>query len=86
MKKVDLLQLELEQVSSEAIVKGLPFIHAMRSFSKVVSSCFGNNLLDTYIDDIQRFRDAYMALEISVTPKVGSFCSSNLRYILVLFD
>ena len=70
MRKVDLLQQELEQVSSKALIKGLPFIHAMRSFSNVVSSCFGNILGDNYIENIQRFRDAYIALEISITPKV----------------
>ena len=70
LKKVDLLQLELEKLSSETLLKGLPYIHAMRTFSKVVGNCFGNILVDSYIQDIQRFKDAYMALQISVTPKV----------------
>ena len=70
MKKVDHLQQELEQQSVEAVLNGLPYIAALRCFSKVVASCFGNILADTYMEDIKMFKDAYMALEITVTPKV----------------
>ena len=70
LKKVDLLQQELEQLSDDALLNGLPYIYAMRAFSKVVDSCFSNTLLDTYITDILKFKKAYMDLGITVTPKV----------------
>lgn len=57
----------------EALLNGLPYIHTMRAFSELVSSCFGMDLDDSYVDKIAEFRRLYMALGISVTPKV--YCS-----------
>ena len=48
LKKVDLLQQELEEMPEEALLNGLPYIHALRAFSKVVESCFPMHLLDSY--------------------------------------
>ena len=70
MRKVDILQSELEQHSEAAMLNGLPFIHTMRAFSKVVDSCFSNTLKDTYKADIAEFKRLYTNLGISVTPKV----------------
>ena len=70
MKKVDLLQLELGLHSDDALLNGLPFIHTLRSFSKVVDSCFGMGLKETYMSDIAEFKRLYLSLGISVTPKV----------------
>ena len=57
-------------MSDEAILNGLPYIHAMRAFSKVVESCFGMNLKDSYEDDIKEFKRLYLSLGVTVTPKV----------------
>ena len=49
----------------------MKFIHALQKFDKVVSSCFGVKLkVDTYKRHISAFKTAFMALRISVTPKV----------------
>ena len=49
--------------------KLMKYIHALQKFDKVVSSCFGKNLKNTYKENIRAFRVAYMVLGISVTPK-----------------
>ena len=46
------------------------FINALKQFNKVVNSCFGKNLKDTYKDNIREFEVSFMALGISITPKV----------------
>ena len=56
--------------SPEVIIKGLPFIAAIRAFKKVVTSSFGMDLDSNYITFIAEFRKLYIELEISVTPKV----------------
>ena len=56
--------------SCEAIMKGLPFIQAMRGFNHVVDSCFGNSLSPDYKEAITSFRKVYLELGITVTPKV----------------
>ena len=49
----------------------MKFIHALQKFNKVVSSCFGKKLKrNRYIENIRAFKIAFMALGISVTPKV----------------
>ena len=70
LKKVDSLQLALEQESDEVLLNGLPFVHAFRSFSCVVHSCFGVDLKDRYEEKIDEFKKCYLALDITVTPKV----------------
>ena len=70
LKKVDLLQLELGLHSDDALLNGLPFIHTLRSFSKVVDSCFGMDLKETFMTDIAEFKRLYLSLGITVTPKV----------------
>ena len=49
--------------------KLMKYIHALQKFDKVVSSCFGKNLKNTFKENIRAFRVAYMVLGISVTPK-----------------
>ena len=70
LKKVDILQQALEKESEAAVLNGLPFIHTFRAFSKVVSSCFGVSLQEDYQAQIFEFKRLYLALGISVTPKV----------------
>ena len=56
--------------SGEAIVNGLPYIQAFRTFDEVVSDSFGVNVKEGYKDAIEKFKAAYMVLGITVTPKV----------------
>ena len=67
---MDILQQELEMLSVEAWINGLPYIHALRAFSRVVGSTFSNALKDKYQQDIVEFKRLYLSLDISVTPKV----------------
>lgn len=47
-----------------------PVVRCFRSFNTVVSSCFGQDLKASFKDDIEAFRNDYLDLEISITPKV----------------
>ena len=70
MKKVDHLQLALEQEQGDVLILGLPYVHAFRSFSEVVESSFGVFVKEGYEMKIQEFKKSYLALGVSVTPKV----------------
>ena len=48
----------------------LPYVRALRDFRKVVKSCFSINLHESFETDILAFKESFMDLEISVTPKV----------------
>ena len=80
LRKVDLLQRELEELPDCSVVKGLPFIQTFRSFSRVVESCFGGTLSDCFVDEILEFRRNYLSLGISVTPKV------MFEFVFYLFE
>ena len=56
--------------SEAVIVNGLPFIQAFRAFEQVVTSCFAVTLKEGYLQAIVAFREAYMSLGITITPKV----------------
>ena len=56
--------------SEDAVLNGLPYVHAFRAFDRVVSMCFGVTLKAGYEQAIQQFKTAYMDIGISVTPKV----------------
>jgi hypothetical protein len=47
-----------------------PFAVAAKAFNKVRVACFGMNLEANYSDAIEEFRQCYLELDISVTPKV----------------
>ena len=85
LKKVDLLQQELEEMPEEALLNGLPYIHALRAFSKVVESCFSMKLLDTYVDDIKEFKRLYLALGVTVTPKVRIGLNKTIIHLYFCF-
>ena len=84
LKRVDHLQQALEQECEDVRLKGLPFVHAFRSFSEVVASCFGVTLKDGYEEKIQKFKESYLSLSISVTPKV-IILQLNFKYIFYNF-
>lgn len=48
----------------------IPYFNAFESFSKVVHSCFGSDLLPDFSTKIDEFYTSYLNLGISVTPKV----------------
>lgn len=48
----------------------LPFVDAFRAFKKVVRACFSSDLDDNFEEIIFDFKKSYLALGISVTPKV----------------
>ena len=64
------LELELMSEAGEAVINGLPYIQAFRTFDQVVSKCFGVTLEEGYKEAIEEFRAAYMDLGVTVTPKV----------------
>ena len=86
LKKLDRLELELINHSDLAAVMGLPFVQALRAFSRVVDSCFGNGLLESYIEDILEFKRLYVSLGVRITPKVIFFIFFYLQtYINLTF-
>ena len=56
--------------SDDVVLRGLPYVDTFRAFDRVVTMCFGVNLIPGYEAAIQRFKSSYLNLEISVTPKV----------------
>ena len=70
LRKLDQLESHFEEEDIDTQMKGLQFVEVLRSFSKVVSSCFGGYLSEEYLNNIIQFRTLYMQLGISVTPKV----------------
>ena len=59
-----------------------PYVDAFEKLNDVVHSCYGNDLLPDYDLNINDFKDAFLQLKISVTPKVHAiffhiedFCS-----------
>ena len=49
---------------------GQPIIVTMKAFNGVVESCFGKELVEGYKEKISVFKDCYMSLALSITPKV----------------
>ena len=50
--------------------RALQFVHTFDAFKTVVDKTFGERLHEGSSKAIEHFRDAYLALGISVTPKV----------------
>ena len=48
----------------------LAYVEAFRTFGQVVQSCFGYFVLPTFREDIDKFKNSYLSLDISVTVKV----------------
>ena len=70
LKSVDKLEREVKSLNIETLIQVLPYVETLRSFDKVVSSCFAQNLDPDYNTAIQTFSTQYRSLGISVTPKV----------------
>ena len=46
------------------------YVDTFKKFNEVLSSCYGNDLTKDYKDKLEEFRSSFLALNISVTPKV----------------
>ena len=83
LKCVDSLELELNKVSPEVFMKGLPFTRTLRAFNQVVHTCFGSDLIEGWQQHIAEFTHSYTSLKschdrsISITPKVSNFPIEN---------
>ena len=67
---VDLLERDVLMESVSVKINGLPYIQTMRSFKKVVERCFTVDLKPDYEEAIQEFKQDYLGLGVSITPKV----------------
>ena len=68
-----LLQDKSLEILESELPKGdcfLSFAHALRALSNVVSSSFGFTASPMVKDDIKMFKDLYLKMDISVTPKM----------------
>merc|ERR1712055_839787 len=63
LKNIDILQ----QIAPLHIQK---YVHILRSLYEVILSCFGMTLEPGYENDIIRFKEIYVDLGLSITPKV----------------
>jgi hypothetical protein len=70
LKKIDDLQ-------AMCPIQCLPYVAAFRSFSKVVSSCYSNDLNPDFENHILDFKNKYLDLDISVTPKIHAVFSTS---------
>ena len=70
LKKIDLLEAHLLKQPSKVADNGLPYIKAFRALDKVVNACFGVDLNPEYKNFIEEFREAYLDLGVSISPKV----------------
>ena len=74
----------LDDLESRVPANLTVFVLALRAFDAVRKSCFGQELEESFLMDIENFRQAYLALGINITPKVhilldhvGDFCIRN---------
>ena len=75
---------QLDDLESRVPAHLKPFVLALRAFNAVRKSCFGQDLEESFLMDIEAFRQAYLALGINITPKVhivfdhvAEFCQRN---------
>lgn len=64
----------------------LKFVDAFKKFNEVVKACFTADLSPKFVEFIDEFKEAYLALNISVTPKVHAvffhvkeFCTAHKK-------
>ena len=79
LKNVDKLEREVMKLDMETAIPALPFVHTLRKFDKVVSSCFAQILDPAYENHIEAFSTQYRSLGISVTPKVIFVSTENIH-------
>lgn len=74
----------IDLLRSMADFEILKYIEVLHNFKNVVHDCFGDTLRPTYKLSIQKFRESYLSLKKSVTPKIHAvfyhvqeFCQEN---------
>ena len=70
LKRLDCLEKELSKLDKEILAESEKFVKAFRSFFEVVKGCFGQEVLQSFKNDLKTFKHDYLALGISITPKV----------------
>ena len=71
LKSVDKLERDIQNnLDFGTVLKCLPFTECLRKFDKVIDSCFGQELDDTFEEKIAEFSSSYRSLDISITTKV----------------
>ena len=70
LKCIPQLETLLLSEGPEEISKGMPLIKVLSLFDRVVETCFGMTLKPEYQEAILAFKEAYMELGVTVTPKV----------------
>lgn len=68
LRKIDYLRAIANR--SEQSSACLLFVDALQNFNNVVDDCFGNQLKKDFETPIEKFKNSYLLLNISVTPKV----------------
>lgn len=66
LENIDKLQVLAENASA---FEAIPFVDCFRKFQAVVKSCFGASVKPDFIEEISKFKDSYLSLGVSVTPK-----------------
>jgi hypothetical protein len=63
---------KLQEIAAEAgrSEEVYPYVKTFKAFNEVTSSCFGEKLSTDFVDLIQKFQEAYLELNISVTTAV----------------
>lgn len=69
LEKIDYLDRDIMKESHDIQIRALPLVRTLRSLKKVVDSCFGGAVSDSFRADLKQFSEDYRAAEISVTPK-----------------
>lgn len=70
LRKLDKLETFLADISDISLSVFMPYLTALRDFSKVVENCFSTTLTPGYETHIESFKISYLALGFSITPKV----------------
>ena len=82
LKSVPMLETLLMLEGPQEIRKGVPYIKVLSLFDKVVDTCFGMTLKPKYEEAILAFKEAYMELGVSITPKVFKHIVAYLLHLL----
>ena len=72
LESLDDLESELlgEDLSNKLKTEIDLLIRSLRAFNKVRKSCFGQELEESYVDDIAEFKEEYVKTKMSITTKI----------------
>ena len=69
-KENSIFTFDIKQLGGDILGLAGKYVKAFRSFYEVVKACFGQEVLPSFRDELKTFKLDYMALEITITPKV----------------